>query len=130
MLIDGTVLIVDSDDKTRDIVSESAVKHGEIPMSCSSCWEALSLLKDHPFKVVFCSDRLPDREYPEVIWAAKSTPVIVLSRLAEWEPCLAAMQAGAFDYIACPPFGVEVDRILSSALNEHSQPVKQWASAA
>ena len=117
MLNDRTVLIVDSDDKTRDIVFETAVKHGVIPMSCSSCAEARSLLAKRPFKVVFCSDRLPDREYPEVIWAAKPTPVIVLSRLAEWESCLAAMQAGAFDYIACPPYKVEVDRILSSALN-------------
>ena len=40
MLNDGTVLIVDSDDKTRDIVFEGAVKHGEIPISCSSCGES------------------------------------------------------------------------------------------
>jgi CheY-like chemotaxis protein len=74
MLNDGTVLIVDSDDKTRDIVLESAVKHGEIPISCSSCGEARSLLAQQPFKVVFCSDSLPDREYAEVIRAAKPTP--------------------------------------------------------
>jgi two-component system, NtrC family, response regulator HydG len=130
MLKDRTVLIVDSDDKTRDIVFESAVKHGEIPISCSSCGEAQSLVAQQPFKVVFCSDSLPDGEYDEVIRAAKPTPVIVLSRFAEWESYLAAMQAGAFDYIACPPSEVEVDRILSSALKEHLQPLKELASAA
>ena len=100
---DETVLIVDSDNKTRDIVFESAFKHGVIPMSCSSCGEAESLLAQRSFKVVFCSDSLPDSEYAEVIRAAKPTPVIILSRFAEWESYLAAMQAGAFDYIACPP---------------------------
>jgi DNA-binding NtrC family response regulator len=108
----GTVLIVDSDDKTRDIVFESAVKQGKIPMSCSSCGEARSLLEDHCFKVDFCSDCLPDGEYAEVIRAAGPTPVIVLSRFAEWGPYLAALQAGAFNYIACPPYQAEVDRIL------------------
>jgi DNA-binding NtrC family response regulator len=114
---DGSALIVDSDDKTRDIVFESAVKHGKIPMSCSSCEEARSLLQEHRFNVVFCSDSLPDGEYAEVIRAAKPTPVIVLSRFAEWESYLAALQAGAFDYMACPPYEAEVDRILSTALN-------------
>ena len=130
MLDVGTVLVVDSDDKNRDIAFASAVKHGEIPIARFSCGEARNLLENRPFKVVFCSDNLPDGEYAEVIRAARPTPVIVLSRSAEWDSYLAALQAGAFDYIACPPFGVEVDRILSSALNEHSQPVKQWASAA
>jgi DNA-binding NtrC family response regulator len=130
MLNDRTVLIVDSDDKTRDIVFETAVKHGEIPMSCSSCEEARSLLAERPFKVVFCSDSLPDSEYAEVIRAAKPTPVIIFSRFAEWDSYLSAMQAGAFDYIAIPPYDDEVDRILASALNKHSQPLKQYASAA
>ena len=130
MLDVGTVLVVDSDAKNGEIAFASAVKHGEIPIARFSCGEARSLLEKRRFKVVFCSDSLPDGEYAEVIRAARPTPVIVLSRFAEWDSYLAAMQAGAFDYIACPLYEVEVDRILSSALNEHFQPLEQLASAA
>jgi hypothetical protein len=40
------------------------------------------------------------------------------------------LQAGAFDYVACPPYQPEIDRILSTALNEHSHPMRRGASAA
>jgi DNA-binding NtrC family response regulator len=130
MLDVGTVLIVESDNKNRDIAFASAVKHGEIPIARFSCGEARTLLEKRRFKVVFCSDSLPDGEYAEVIRAARPTPVIVLSRSADWDSYLAALQAGAFDYIACPPHQAEVDRILSFALNSDSQPLKQRSSAA
>jgi DNA-binding NtrC family response regulator len=97
------------------------VKLGEIPIGCSSCEEAKNLLAQHHFKVVFCGDSLSDGEYAEVVKAAKSVPVIVLSRFAEWDSYLPAMAAGAFDYIACPPFEPELGRILSLALHAGSQ---------
>jgi len=99
----GTVLVVDSDEKSRETVFANAVKHGEIPIACSSCKEAKSFLAEHHFKVLFCGDNLSDGEYAEVIRAAKPIPVIVLSRFAEWGLYIAALQAGAFDCIVCPP---------------------------
>jgi DNA-binding NtrC family response regulator len=124
MIALGTVLIVDSDEKCRGMIFEQAVKHGEIPMACSTVAEARSLLSEHHFKAVFCGDNLSDGEYTEVIRAAKPTPVVVLSRVADWESYLPAMETGAFDYIACPPHEPELDRILSLALHAESQPVK------
>jgi DNA-binding NtrC family response regulator len=128
MLNVGTVLVVDSDEKSREMVFANAVKLGEIPMACSSCEEAKNLLAEHHFKVVFCGDVLPDGEYTEVVSAAKPVPVIVLSRFAEWSSYLPAMQAGAFDYIACPPYEAELDRILSLALYAETQPLKEAES--
>jgi DNA-binding NtrC family response regulator len=112
----GTVLIVESDDKNRDVAFVSAVKHGEIPMARFSFGEARSLLEKRRFKVVFCSDNLPDGDYAEVIRAAKPTPVIVLSRFAEWESYFAALQAGAFDYIACRISQAEPEKVVPQAL--------------
>jgi CheY-like chemotaxis protein len=74
MLDVGTVLVVESDNNNRDIAFASAVKHGEIPIARSSFGEARSLLEKRRFKVVFCSDSLPDGEYAEVIRAARPTP--------------------------------------------------------
>ena len=119
----GTVLVVDSDEKIREMVFAIAVKLGEIPIACSSCEKARRLLAQHHFKVVFCRDTLSDGEYVEVVRAAEAVPVVVLSRFAEWGLYLAALQAGAFDYIACPPNEAELDRILSLALHAEIQPL-------
>ena len=42
----GTVLLVDSDEKSREMVFANAVKLGEIPIGRSSCEEAKSLLAE------------------------------------------------------------------------------------
>jgi len=116
-----SILVVHSDEKIREMVFANAVKLGEIPIACSSCEEAKSLLAQHHFKVVFCSDTLSDGEHVEVVRAASPIPVIVLSRFAEWDLYLAALRAGAFDYIACPPDEAELVRIVSLALRAETQ---------
>jgi DNA-binding response OmpR family regulator len=126
----GAILIVDSDEKTINIVSESAFTDGDVPLPCSTCKEARHLLSQCHFDAVFCSDNLPDGKYAEIIRAARPTPVIVLSRFAEWDPYLAALHAGAFDYIACPPNPAELERILTLALSRNRQTFRHQASAA
>jgi hypothetical protein len=84
MLNDGTVLIVDSDDKTRDIVLESAVKHGEIPISCSSCGEARSLPGATAFQGCFLQRQSSRLGICRSDKCREAYPVIVLSRFAEY----------------------------------------------
>ena len=75
--------------------------------------------------VVFCTDILSDGDLRAVIGEVKKSraeaPVIVLSRLADWDAYLRAIGAGAFDYIASPPDSAETERILRSALTEPSR---------
>ena len=66
--------------------------------------------------MVFCHDTLPDGDFRDVVAAVKPTPVVVLSRFAEWEHYIAALRDGAFDYIACPPDSAETERIVRSAI--------------
>jgi len=46
------------------------------------------------FGVVFCHDTLPDGDFRDVVAAVNPTPVVVLSRFAEWDHYLAALRAG------------------------------------
>ena len=74
-------------------------------------------LHDHAeVGVVFCHETLPDGDFRSVVSVAKPTPVVVLSRFAEWDHYVAALRAGAFDYIACPPDFAETERIVWSAI--------------
>lgn len=116
----GTVLIVDSNDANLGIVVPCAIDRGEIPILCSSCTEARTVLAQHRFSMVFCNDELPDGNYSDVIEAARPAPVVVLSRLGGWSSYLNALDAGAFDYIGCPIHRTEIDRILSLALNQRT----------
>lgn len=130
MLVAGTVLIVGPDGEHRRTVSACAVQRGETPAYCASCEEARRLLAQGGFRVVFCHDELGDGRYVEVIRSAKPAPVIVLSRSAEWPRYLDALDAGAFDYIAYPLHGAEVDRVLLLALNEYSRAIGKRGAAA
>ncbi len=121
MLDDKLVLIICVEGESRERIIATSHKCGLGPVSCSTLDEARSLLARQDFNIVFCNDNLPDGDFRAVIRAAKSIPVIVLSRLAEWESYLVAINAGAFDYIACPPDPVETERILWFALHESSR---------
>jgi len=121
MLNDKLVLIVCAKGESRERVIATTYKCGLGPVSCSTLDDARFLLARQDFTIVFCSDTLPDGDFHAVIRTARSIPVIVLSRLAEWEPFLVAINAGAFDYIACPPDPVETERILLLALSKSSQ---------
>jgi len=121
MLEGKSILIVCTEGESRDKLVARILALGLQPLCLTNCSDAQDLLGRQDFRIVLCSDNLPDGDYRNVIAAATSTPVIVLSHVAEWGPYLTALQAGAFDYILCPPYGAEVDRILSFALDEHSR---------
>jgi DNA-binding NtrC family response regulator len=115
----GRVLILCPEDENRNKIVATVCRCGLDPLSSSNYREARELLRLHNFAAVFCSDTIEDAAYPQIIEAAKPVPVIVLSRFAEWDPCLAALAAGAFDYIPYPPDHREVERILLSAIRQY-----------
>lgn len=121
MVKETPILILCPEDESREELIARILNFGVQPLCFTNYCEAQSLLARHDFSAILCSDCLADRDYRDVIKAADPTPVIVLSHLAEWGPYITALEAGAFDYIVCPPDRAEVDRILSFALNQHSQ---------
>jgi len=56
--------------------------------------------------LVFCDRRLPDGTYGDVLKIIrslnKSIPLVVTSRLADWDEYFEVLQHGAFDLIASP----------------------------
>jgi DNA-binding NtrC family response regulator len=127
-------LIISPESTERDFIGEIVRKCGLRPVHCPNISEACAMLTKKIFALVICSDHLSDSDLysslKSLAGASAGAPVIVLSRHAEWEACIAAIDAGAFDYIACPLHSVEAERILRSALAQstHSQVISHAAA--
>ena len=123
---DHALIICDKGEDRQKVVA-AVLKCGLSPISCSNMEGARILLFQKDFRVVVCSDTLPDGDFHAVLQEVRRSttniPVIVLSYLADWDAYLSALGIGAFDYIICPPKPAEAERILWSALADtvHSQ---------
>ncbi len=116
------VLIVSGEAEHRDNLARTTSKCGLQPACCETFAAAELLIARQQLSIVLCEDLLPDGDFRAVIGETArckpKLPVIVVSRVGDWDSCLAAMSAGAFDYVAFPPNPGEVERILYAALSE------------
>jgi DNA-binding NtrC family response regulator len=110
------VLVISPETEHHKKINTMMKKCGFSVFGCTKFDEARNVLAKEKFRMVFCYDTLPDGDFRDVVAAVNPTPVIVLSRFAEWDHYIAALRAGAFDYITCPPDPAETERIVRSAM--------------
>jgi DNA-binding NtrC family response regulator len=121
MLPPRPVLIVSSNILQLEQVARLISNCKMQPVLAPSLNDARMILMAVRPLIVFCSDDLDDCPLKRAIKTLRvesGVPVIALSNLAEWAPCLEACSAGAFDYIACPPDLKEGRRVVRNALGE------------
>jgi DNA-binding NtrC family response regulator len=105
-------------DKLSGIVSSCGLQ----AVRCNTLAHAFELLAQRHFEFAVCDDRLPDGTFRDFITQLrryrKSTPVVVISQFEDWHSYLQAMVAGAFDYVAFPPYPQEFERVIAGALTD------------
>ena len=106
-------------EKLSDIVGSCGLR----PIQCETLASVRELLAHEPVRAALCEDILPDGTFHELIRLLRESPrwhmpVIVVSPLDDWGSFLDAMMAGAFDYVAFPPYPHELERALAAALGE------------
>jgi DNA-binding NtrC family response regulator len=76
----------------------------------------------HQIEVIVCGDLLPDGDFRELIRELKRSAcealVVVMSRSYDWGAYLEAMIAGAYDYLAYPPYPRDLEQAVAAALVE------------
>ena len=112
------VLVISPETEHHERINEALQRCGLTSISCKKFDEARNFLARQKFEVVLCHDTLPDGDFRDVVAAVNPTPVVVLSRFAEWDHYMAALRDGAFDYISCPPDSGETERIVSLAIRD------------
>ena len=125
------VLLAFPDTQSSKELKTALVQIGLDPITTSSAEEALEQVKADEPAVVFCSSELPGSSFREFFRALRmvnrDVPVVVASRLGDWDEYLEAMGLGAFDCIAPPFERRSVEWVARNALNEYAGhvPVKK-----
>jgi two-component system KDP operon response regulator KdpE len=105
----GNILIVEDDPSIRKMVRVNLVKRGYTVSEAGDSHQAITLFQEVPVDLVLLDLLLPGLSGVDIcswIRARSDVPIIILSARAEEDLKVAALDAGADDYVT-KPFGQE-----------------------
>lgn len=111
------VLIIDDEKDIRDVLCESVAVGGHEPTAVESAFEALQLLKDDTFDIIFSDIKMKKMDGIEFLEKAKTmtdAPIIPITGHGDVETAVDAMKKGAFDFFVKP---LDLSRILITIRN-------------
>ncbi len=114
------VLVVDDEPDIRELIDLTLSRMGLAAACAGSVAEARQALADGEFHLCLTDMRLPDGDGLEVVrYIAEhhaQTPVAVITAYGSTENAVAALKAGAFDYLAKPVGLEQLRALVKSAL--------------
>lgn len=99
------ILVVDDDDRIRDLVIRFLKEHGFFAVAAADAGEAEKLLKAFTFDALVVDVMMPGKtgyEFVQDLRVASDVPVIMLTALGEMEDKASGFDAGADDYLPKP----------------------------
>ncbi|MDH5212279.1 MAG: sigma-54 dependent transcriptional regulator, partial [Betaproteobacteria bacterium] len=115
------VLVVDDEPDIRELLELTLAKMGLAVVSVGSLAEARDALRDARFDLCLTDMRLPDGEGLDLVrlisGLAKDLPVAVITAHGSAENAVAALKAGAFDYVSKPVGLEQLRALVKSALS-------------
>jgi len=119
-LANGQVLVVDDEADIRELLGMTLIRMGLEPFCASSVSEALELLGRNSFQLCLTDMRLADGDGLAVVEHITrnhpSLPVAVITAHGSAENAVAALKAGAFDYLGKPVSLDQLRALVRSAL--------------
>ena len=122
----ATVLVVDDEADIRELLELTLLRMGLGVESAASLAEAHALLKAKRFDLCLTDMRLPDGEGLDLVRHIGANcgdlPVAVITAFGSAENAVAALKAGAFDYLSKPVSLEDLRTLVKSALKlpQHS----------
>ena len=119
------VLVVDDEADLRELIEITLVSMGLDVDCAANLADAHRLLARGGYALCLTDMRLPDGEGIDLVTTIArqhpSTPVAVITAFGSAENAVAALKAGAFDYLAKPADADEIDAALRSITPDHAQ---------
>lgn len=120
-MTDKHVLIVDDEADIRELLVLTLMRMGVEAEAARSCEEAYARLKERSFDLCLTDMRLPDGDGLAILGHIAAhhgnTPVAVITAYGSTDNAVAALKAGAFDYISKPIQLKQLREVITSALN-------------
>lgn len=115
------ILIVDDESDIIELLELTLARMGMDVVSAQSIGEAKKLLSDQTFQLCLTDMRLPDGQGLDLVRHINQfftdLPVAVITAYGTTENAVAALKAGAFDYLSKPVGLKELRDLVKSALN-------------
>jgi DNA-binding NtrC family response regulator len=117
------VLVLSGESDHWHKLSSIMSSRGWEPVRCETISAAKDLVLRDQIKVIVSDDVLPDGDFRELIRELKRSAcqplVVVMGRsYSGWGDYLEAMSAGAYDYLAYPPYPHGLEQAVAAALVE------------
>jgi two-component system phosphate regulon response regulator OmpR len=99
------VLVVDDDDRIRDLVARYLTEHGFVVATTAGAAEARAVLEVFSFDVLVVDVMMPGEtglEFTRDLRSRGDIPVLLLTALGETDDRIAGLETGADDYLAKP----------------------------
>lgn len=115
------VLVVDDEADIRELLDLTVVRMGLSADCAASVAEARGLLKGQRYQLCITDMRLPDGDGLDIVKLIGEqygeTPVAVITAYGSAQNAVAALKAGAFDYLAKPVALEQLRSLIKSALS-------------
>ena len=125
------VLVVDDEADIRELLGLTLTRMGLDPHCAGTTAEAVDLLGKHTYELCLTDMRLPDGDGLEVLdYVSRhhpNMPVAVITAHGSAENAVAALKAGAFDYLAKPVSLNQLRTLVRSALKLSRPPTRRGA---
>src|SRR5229473_7026165 len=120
-LVQGTVLVIDDEADIRELLELSLLRMGLAVECVGSVAAARQLLQSKRYDLCLTDMRLPDGEGLELVRfigvQCADLPVAVITAFGSTENAVAALKAGAFDYLTKPLSLDQLRTLVKSALS-------------
>jgi DNA-binding NtrC family response regulator len=120
----GKILIVDDEQMMCEMLEDDLKRHGFHPTCYISAEKALDALKTESFDVLLTDMNLPNMNGIElcerVVANRPDIPVIVITAFGSMETAIAAIRAGAYDFVNKPIDTEFLVLALDRAVNHHN----------
>ena len=121
--MNSKILIVEDEEKLREVLCDYFGSKGEIPVPASNGVQALDRLSENEFDAVLLDIMMPELDGLSVCRAVRKTndvPIIFLTALSDEEDKLLGFELGADDYVT-KPFSLSVLYAKTLALIKRNQ---------
>ncbi|HTF16169.1 MAG TPA: response regulator, partial [Burkholderiales bacterium] len=119
--VQGTVLVIDDEADIRELLELSLVRMGLAVECAGSVAAAKQLLQSRRYDLCLTDMRLPDGDGLELVRLigvqCADLPVAVITAFGSTENAVAALKAGAFDYLTKPLSLDQLRTLVKSALS-------------